>query len=305
MPLFPRLHEVFRLLAPAERAGVIGIVVLNVALDRRNALLERAEDRVLEPLPRELGEETLDGIHPRGRGRSEVKRPIGVVLQPFVDLGRLVGGNVVEHDMNLGSRPDPLGDEIKEGEEFLRAVTLDHLAGDLSGGDIKGRHQAGGAVAPVVVSAGLGMAGLHRQGRLRPSQCLDLCLLVHRDDDSVVGRVDVEADDVADLQLEPRVAGDLECLDPVGFQAVVLQDAEARRDMLEVIEARCKRRSTIVASQLPVEEWHRSVGEDTIADAILDRLVHFAHHIELSGDSMRRSRKPLPLERSADRDGNG
>ena len=60
-----------------------------------------------------------------------------------------------------------------------------------------------------------------------------------------------------------------------------------------------------VPPQLPVEEWHRSVGEDTIADAILDRLVHFAHHIELSGDSMRRSRKPPPLERSADRDGNG
>ena len=91
--------------------------------------------------------------------------------------------------MNLGSGLDPFGDEVEKGEEFLRAVTRDHLAGDLAGGDIEGRHQAGGTVALVVVSAGLGMAGLHRQGRLRPSQSLDLCLLVHRDDDSVVGRV--------------------------------------------------------------------------------------------------------------------
>ena len=52
--------------------------------------------------------------------------------------------------MNLGYGLDPLGDEVEEGEEFLRAVTLDHLAGDLSGGDIEGRHQAGGAIALVM-----------------------------------------------------------------------------------------------------------------------------------------------------------
>ena len=80
------------------------------------------------------------------------------------------------------------------------------------------------------MGSGLGMAGLRRQRRLRPPERLDPCLLVHRDDDSVVGRVDVEADDIADLQFELRVAGDLERLDPVGFQTVALQDAEHRRD---------------------------------------------------------------------------
>ena len=72
--------------------------------------------------------------------------------------------------------------------------------------------------------------------------------------------------------------------------------AEARRDLLEVVELRHARRSTIIASQLPVEEWHRAVGEGTIADAILDRLVNFAHHFELRGESMRRSLKPPPLD---------
>ncbi len=58
--------------------------------------------------------------------------------------------------MNLGSGLDPLGDKLVEGEEFLRTVTLDHLAGDRAGGDIEGRHQAGGAVTLAVVGAGLG-----------------------------------------------------------------------------------------------------------------------------------------------------
>lgn len=62
-----------------------------------------------------------------------------------------------------------------------------------------------------------------------------------------------------------------------------------RRDLLEVIEDRHQLRSTIITSQLPVESWHETLGEPTIADAILDRLVHNAHHINLDGESMRRA----------------
>jgi DNA replication protein DnaC len=64
--------------------------------------------------------------------------------------------------------------------------------------------------------------------------------------------------------------------------------AEQAADLLEVIEDRYQLRSTIVTSQLPVSEWHDALGEPTIADAILDRLVHNAHRIELRGDSLRR-----------------
>lgn len=62
-----------------------------------------------------------------------------------------------------------------------------------------------------------------------------------------------------------------------------------QRDLLEVIEDRHQLRSTIITSQLPVEAWHETLGEPTIADAILDRLVHNAHHIKLDGDSMRKA----------------
>lgn len=67
--------------------------------------------------------------------------------------------------------------------------------------------------------------------------------------------------------------------------------AEQAADLLEVIEDRHQLRSTIVTSQLPVSDWHEALGEPTIADAILDRLIHNAHRIELRGDSLRRAER--------------
>lgn len=69
--------------------------------------------------------------------------------------------------------------------------------------------------------------------------------------------------------------------------------AAERRDLLEVIEDRHGSRSTIIASQLPVDKWHAYIGEPTLADAIVDRLVHNAHHLQLRGDSLRKNRTPL------------
>jgi DNA replication protein DnaC len=70
-----------------------------------------------------------------------------------------------------------------------------------------------------------------------------------------------------------------------------LTDA-GRRDLLEILEDRHGRRSTLVTSQLPVATWHDALGDPTLADAILDRLVHNAHRIELRGESMRKRQAP-------------
>ncbi|SKA24812.1 IS21-like element helper ATPase IstB [Consotaella salsifontis] len=68
---------------------------------------------------------------------------------------------------------------------------------------------------------------------------------------------------------------------------------DQRRDLLEIVEDRYERRSTIVTSQVPVDRWYEIIGNPTIADAILDRLVHNAYRIELSGESLRkRTRQP-------------
>ena len=64
--------------------------------------------------------------------------------------------------------------------------------------------------------------------------------------------------------------------------------APQRRELLEILEDRHERRSTLVTSQLPIEHWHKMIGEPTHADAILDRLVHNAYRIALEGESMRK-----------------
>jgi len=61
-----------------------------------------------------------------------------------------------------------------------------------------------------------------------------------------------------------------------------------RRDLLEILEDRYGRASTLVTSQIPIERWYDIIAEPTMADAILDRLVHNAHKITLKGDSMRK-----------------
>jgi len=68
---------------------------------------------------------------------------------------------------------------------------------------------------------------------------------------------------------------------------------DQRHDLFEIIEDRYSRRSTLVAGQLPVTHWHQIIGDPTLADAMLDRLVHNAHKITLKGDSMRK-KKPTP-----------
>ena len=69
--------------------------------------------------------------------------------------------------------------------------------------------------------------------------------------------------------------------------------AEQRRDLLEILEDRHGSRSTIVTSQLPLDQWHSSIGDSTMADAIMDRLVHNAYKIKLEGESLRKKQTHL------------
>jgi DNA replication protein DnaC len=70
-------------------------------------------------------------------------------------------------------------------------------------------------------------------------------------------------------------------------------DPGAQRDLLEILDDRFNLKATIVTSQLPVSRWHDYLGDATLADAILDRLVHNAYKIELRGESMRKKTSPL------------
>jgi DNA replication protein DnaC len=91
-------------------------------------------------------------------------------------------------------------------------------------------------------------------------------------------------------QMSRLARTDVIILDDWGLEPLT---AEHRRDLLEILEDRHGSRSTIVTSQIPVEKWHEIIGDPTLADAILDRLVHGAYKFKLDGESMRKRKKQL------------
>jgi len=72
-----------------------------------------------------------------------------------------------------------------------------------------------------------------------------------------------------------------------------------RRDLLEILDDRYDRRSTLITSQLPVEQWHTYLEDPTLADAILDRLIHNSHRLALKGDSMRKQKNAASTAKNA------
>ena len=96
-----------------------------------------------------------------------------------------------------------------------------------------------------------------------------------------------------DRLMRPLAKVSLLVLDDWGLQGF---SAEGRRDLLEIVEARHARKSIVIASQIPVERWPEVIGEPTIADAVLDRIVHNAYRVDLKGESQRKCNKPPPLD---------
>ena len=82
-------------------------------------------------------------------------------------------------------------------------------------------------------------------------------------------------------------------IDDLGLAAA---SAKQYRDLLEILDDRMGRGATVITSQYPVAQWHELIGDATIADALMDRLVHHAYRIPLKGDSMRGNRKEPPSE---------
>jgi DNA replication protein DnaC len=87
-----------------------------------------------------------------------------------------------------------------------------------------------------------------------------------------------------------------------GVKLLILDDfgleplgPDARRDLLEILEDRWGRGATLVTAQVPLDRWHEVIGDPTLADAILDRLVHNAHRLQLKGEFLRRAKTPEPV----------
>jgi DNA replication protein DnaC len=90
---------------------------------------------------------------------------------------------------------------------------------------------------------------------------------------------------------------DVLLLDDWGMGAI---ESATRSDLLEIIDDRAAQKATIITSQLPIEHWHAFIGDATVADAILDRLMQRQHRITLTGDSLRQERKTSKKEKNID-----
>ena len=200
-------------------------MLLDVTADGVLEVCDGFEDAAPDSPAGDDGEEAFDGVEPRGRCGCEMEDPARMIRQPFPDLRVLMGGVVVGDGVDdLARRNRPL-DRVEELDEFQVGV-LGHAAADHGAvEDVEGGEQGGGAVALVVVGHGAALAGFQRQTGLGAIKGLDLALLINGHDDSVGGRVHVEADDILDLGGEGRVLGLLEGAEPVRLQAVRVPDS--------------------------------------------------------------------------------
>ena len=159
-----------------------------------------------------------------------MERPVGMRRQPCPHTFRLVRAMVVEDDMHLPVQRKLLLDGVEKGDEFLLPVAAHALSDHRAVEDIEGCKQGGRAMTLVVMGACLRPSFLHGKRRLRASQRLNLRFLVHRQDHRMLGRVDVEPHDVAQLVHERRVRRQLEEPQAVRRQAVLLPDEAHGRE---------------------------------------------------------------------------
>ena len=102
-----------------------------------------------------------------------------------------------------------------------------------------------------------------------------------------------KADGTYARELTKMEKQDLLIIDDFGMQPL---DQQSRAFLMEIIEDRHGKRSTMFTSQVPVNNWYEIIGEQTIADAILDRIIHDAHRLELTGDSLRKRKSTTASE---------
>ncbi len=145
----------------------------------------------------QLGKPALDQIQAGSRGGSEVQVEARTFGQPTADQLGFVGAIVIQDEMHLQFGGHVVLDGIEKAAEFAGAMTTMELAQHMATGHVESGEQTGSAVPSVVVSAAFDLSRTHGQQRRGAVQRLNLALLVHAQDQSAVGRVEVEADDVA------------------------------------------------------------------------------------------------------------
>lgn len=154
------------------------------------------------------------------------------------------------------------------------------------------RYAAGGYIKKgesLLITGSTGVGKSYIASALGYQACIEGYRVVYYNIAKLLARLKMAKADGSYLKELARIERQhLLILDDFGLQPM---DNQNRLNLLEIIEDRHGKGSIIITSQLPVSEWHSVIGEKTVADAILDRIVHQSHRIELQGESMRKKRE--------------
>ena len=205
-----------------------GVVVVGEAEDLFLELGDRGEGAAADGFLGDDVEPDLDLVEPGGVGGSEmdmVARPGG---EPALDLGMLVGAVVVDDEVDVEVGGHAGVDVLEEAQELLMTMPWLALGDDLAGGHVQGGKEVGGTVTDVAMRDAFDVSEPEGQERLGSLQRLSLAFLVDAEHHRVVGRVEVESDDIADLLGEERIGGELEVLLPVRLDVERCPDAMDR-----------------------------------------------------------------------------
>jgi len=210
-------NDVLGGLAPDEGLR-LGVVLQQVVVDRAFEIVDAGVAATSNALCRDLGEEALHEVHPGRAGGREMQLETGMLFQPGLHLGRLVGGVVVEDQVDVAGFFHGPVDAAQETQELLGTVTRHAFPDYEARLDVQRGEERGGAIALVVVGHRGRAPLLQRQPRLGPIQRLDLGFLIDAKYDRAIRRIEIEADDLGDLFLEQRVVRDLEPFHDVRLQ---------------------------------------------------------------------------------------
>jgi hypothetical protein len=224
VPPFDSSDDAIGFCGPDEGLGGL-IVFVEIAVDGGFEIADGAEDAAPEPAPGKCSEEALDRIQPGAGGGDEVESEALVPCKPCHHLGMLMGGIVIEDEVD--GRLGRYGgiDRFEKSDELLMSVAFHATADHPAFEDIEGGEQRRCAVSFVVMGHGPCASRLHRQPRLSSIECLNLALLVEREDEGVRRWIDIESDHIPELLSEFRIARELEGFDPMRGEMMSTPDA--------------------------------------------------------------------------------
>jgi len=199
--------------------------MFDVISDRGVQFVDAAKDPAPNALLSDPGEEAFYLVEPTGMRRDKVQLPARVPTQPILHGHRFVRGVVVENGVDCQVGRHRLFDLAKEGQKLGAAMFGFGRADDPSSGYFEGGKKRERTVTIVVVCAPLGRSRAQGQDRLAALQRLDLSLLIHRQDQGVGWRIEIEADDVANLVDEVWIVGEGEAFAAMRSQAEGAPDA--------------------------------------------------------------------------------